>query len=155
MATSAGKALIGYGSDIQRSVDGTTYNSVGAVINITPPDMKVKDVQMTNLLSPSGWHEFRAGLRDPGEGKFAILFFKTDWNNLFLRYSQVGATNYSLTSITDFWKVIFSDQTNTTPSIMAFSAYINSISEPIEVDDLVLGLIGFHATGPVTFTLAN
>jgi Lambda phage tail tube protein, TTP len=155
MATSQGKALIGYGSDFQRSTDGTTYNSIGAVIGITVPEMKCKDIDMTNLLSPSGWKEFRAGLRDPGEAKFTVLFYKSDYQTIFADFSQVGATNYSLTSITHYWRVVFSDQTNTTASHLDFQGYVNALSTGIEIDDLVQVQCGFHATGPVTFSLAN
>jgi hypothetical protein len=147
---SSGNPVIGYGSDINRSTDGITYNSVGKVLEIVPPKMKVKDIQITNLLSPLGFHEFRSGLRDPGEGSFKILFNKTDYNVVFGDWSG-GVSG----SITRFWKFLFSDQTNSTPSALAFSAYIRDLEEEDPLDDLVVAMMTFKVTGPVTFTQAN
>jgi hypothetical protein len=155
-AVSSAGAIIGYGSDFQRSTDGTTYNTVGKVLEITAPKSKVKDIQMTNLLSPLGWHEFRAGLRDPGECSFKILFFKSDFNTIFTTdFSQVGIGASSLTSATRYWKTLFSDQTNTTPSQFICQGYINTFGTPMPLDDLVMADCTIHATGPVTFTQAN
>jgi hypothetical protein len=51
--------------------------------------------------------------------------------------------------------MLFSDQTNTTPSQFTLSGYINTFGTPTPLDDLVLAECTIHATGPVTFTQAN
>jgi hypothetical protein len=142
---SSGNPFIGYGSDINRSTDGTTYATVGAVLELVPPKMKVKDIQMTNLLSPQAFHEFRSGLRDPGEGSFKILFSKTTYNTVFTDWA--GASQ----STTRFWKVIFPDIV-TTASVLAFSAYIRDLDEEMPLDDLLVVNVTFKVTGVVTFT---
>jgi hypothetical protein len=147
---SSGNPFIGYGTDFQRSTDGgATYNGIGQILELQPPKMKVKDIQMTNLLSPSGFHEFRSGLRDPGEGMFKLLFKKQDYNTIFQDYAGVGGGQAQ--SITRFWKAVFPDL-GVTASMLVFQAYVRDLDTETPLDDLLVANCTFKITGPVTFT---
>jgi predicted secreted protein len=138
----ASSSIIGYGSDFQRSTDGSSYATVGQVTDIVPPKSKATSINQTNLLSPSGSMEFRAGLRDGGTATFKILFKKTDFATLQTDYST-GTTRY--------WKVVFSDLASTA-STLAFAGFIEELGTPMPMDDKVEAEVQIKVSGVVTFT---
>ena len=135
-------SIIGYGSDFQRSTDGNSYTTVGQVTDIVPPKMKATEIQHSNLQSPSGFHEFRAGMRDGGSGTFKILFKKTDYNTVFADWS---------TATTRYWKWIISDLVSTN-STLAFQGFVSEIGHLNPMDDKVEAELTIKVTGVVTFT---
>jgi hypothetical protein len=134
-------SIIGYGSDFQRSTDGISYSTVGQVTDIIPPKGKATTIQHSNLLSPNGFHEFRAGMRDGGEATFKILFKKTDYAVVFADWAG---------GLTRFWKFFFSDLVST-QSTLAFSGHIQDLSEANPMDDKVEVEVNIKVTGTITF----
>ncbi len=134
-------SIIGYGSDFQRSTDGNSYATVGQVTDLVPPKAKATTIQHSNLQSPGGFHEFRAGMRDGGQATFKILFKKTDFNTIFADWSS-GTTR--------FWKVVFSDLVSTA-STLAFQGHIEELSVLNPMDDKVEAEVAIKVTGQVTF----
>ncbi len=68
-------ARIGYGSVFEISTDnGSTWDEIAEVSDITPPSDSVDVVDATHMQSPSSTREFILGLNDPGEASFEMNF---------------------------------------------------------------------------------
>ena len=69
------EAMIGYGSRFAISTDdGTTWNDIAEVTDITPPSDNIDVIDATHMGSPNATREFILGLNDPGEASFEMNF---------------------------------------------------------------------------------
>src|SRR5437763_152879 len=111
--------FIGFGCDL-------AFNavSVGSVMEISHPDVKVTDVKTSYIQMAQPWHTFQAGLADGGDASFKLLYIKTAYNTV-LGNIRVSGT----------WTLTFSDIVSTA-SVLTFTGYINKVSAPIALDDL-------------------
>jgi len=72
-------AEIGYAHTLEWSTDGgTTYNMLGGITNISPPNMSRDAQDVTNFNSPGMTREFIFGLIDPGEIKVDVIWIPGD-----------------------------------------------------------------------------
>lgn len=65
---------IGFGVDFQRSDGAGGWDSVGELVDITPPGISKETVDATHMLSPERWREFIAGLKDGGEFSIDVQY---------------------------------------------------------------------------------
>jgi predicted secreted protein len=135
-------SIIGYGSDFQRSTDGSTYNTIGQLTDLVPPKMKNTTIDHSNLLSPEAWKEFRAGMHDGGSVTLKILFKKADYNTVYSDFAA-GTAQY--------WKVLFADLV-ASASTLTFKGHVEELSTPNPMDDKVELDVTIKVTGKVTFT---
>ncbi|WP_075216080.1 phage tail tube protein [Mongoliimonas terrestris] len=71
----ATEAMIGHGSLFEISTDnGTTWEPIAEVTDITPPSDNIDVIDATHMQSPGATREFILGLNDPGEASFEMNF---------------------------------------------------------------------------------
>jgi len=146
MANAPYTTYIGFGSDLGRSTDGSSYASVGNCQEITPPDSKASDKDISYVQMAAPWRQFQPGMIDPGECTFKLIYEKTRYALLFADFSA-RATRY--------WRVAFPDVLTTTGSTLNFQGYVNGLSEPMAIDDEVVVECKIKVSGQVTFTQAT
>lgn len=63
------EAIIGYGCtlEVETAANSGVYYELGEVTNITPPNAKTDQVDVTHMKSPDRGREFISGLKDGGE----------------------------------------------------------------------------------------
>ena len=61
------QAIIAYGSLVERSQDGTTFEPIPEVKGVAVPQVEQEYVEATHLQSPNGYREYIKGLKDAGE----------------------------------------------------------------------------------------
>lgn len=132
--------FIGYGSDLQTDVNGAGYVSVGSVVELTPPPIKVKDVDTSNVQMTNAWRTFTAGLADGDTCKFKLIYDKAKFNIMITKLRTSGN-----------WKVIFPDIVSTA-STLVFAGYVNAMPWTFPLDDMIVTDISVKVSGIVTFT---
>lgn len=139
-STASTQSIIGWGTNLEYSTDGETYHALAQVEDVTIPEIEVTKVDKTSLLSPNGVREKRAGLVDPGEATFKLIFLAAD-----------VATVYGLVGTTVYWRVTLTDGTSS-GSTYVWQGFVSSIGSEIPLDDNVMIPVKIAATGPLTFT---
>lgn len=129
----ASQAGLGYGTLLQRA--GVTLVET---VKIGGPSQKADMKETTNMLSPSTYKEFIAGLREGGD--------VTIEGN----YLPKEATNSQTTLRTDFengtsasWAIIFPNALGT----LTFTAFVSAISPAIPLDDRITYTATLKITG--------
>jgi len=113
MAASAG--LHPYGSKVEVSDDGNSWNAIAEISDIDPPDEQVMEAKATHLTSDNAAKEKKPGLSETGDLKFTLNFTKAQFTTFkgyrrlmkFWRVSaplDTGETNPSRWVFQGFWK---------------------------------------------------
>lgn len=63
----ASKQIIAYGATVERSLDGTDWESIPEAKGVAVPVVTQEYPEVTNLDSPNGYREYIKGLKDAGE----------------------------------------------------------------------------------------
>lgn len=140
-------SYIGYGCDFQRSVDNTTWNTVGQIWEIgNIPTKTTTVIDHTNLASPGASKERRPGLKDPGDVTFKILYGKANYGVLFNDWSS---RTYPL-----YWRLVFSDIVSTA-STESNAGFVSKIAGELPQDDKILAEVTITFSGLPVFTAGS
>jgi len=137
---------IGFGADLMRSTDGSSYASVGNCQEIMAPDARASDKDISYVQMAAPWRQFQPGMVDPGECTFKIFYNAAKFAVLFGDFSA---------RVARYWKVVFPDIVATSGSVLAFQGYVNGLSEPLAIDDEIIVECKIKVSGQVTFTQAT
>lgn len=119
---------VGYGSVlIVCSTDNTTENNIAQVRSITGPGVSGNDVDTTTMDSTSNYRTFVAGLLDPGELTFNLVYDSTSTTHALLAH-LMGERH------TGVWKVCIGSTGGTATT---FSGHIKGMSREIPLDDVI------------------
>jgi len=75
-------AIIGAGTTLGISPDGTTYTTIGEVYDVKPPHVSMSHVEATHYTSPAFYKEYLAGWLDGGEIEFALNYVTASYATL-------------------------------------------------------------------------
>lgn len=133
--------FLGFGCDFQLSTNGgSTYASVGSVVDITVAGFKAGDVQTTSIQLTTPWHTFQAKLGDGGVIKFKLIYQKTQYQTILNNFR-----------VNNLFKLIFSD-VNVTASTLVISGYINEIPITLPLEDMIVTEVSVKVSGQPVFT---
>lgn len=120
---------VGYGSVliVCSTSDGTTENNIASVRSISGPGVSANDIDTTTLDSSSNYRTFAAGLLDPGELTFSLVYDPTAATHKRL-------ARYMKNRISANWKVC---ETSTAGTVQSFSGYVKGMSREIPMDDVI------------------
>lgn len=133
-------AILGYGSDVGTSTTQGSFTSVGTLLEITPPNISVTEVDITHLASTSAFREFMSGLGNGGSVVFKIQFVKANMTTL---YGYIRTTRW--------WQVTYSDLASTA-STWQCQGFISSITGAMPMDDDVTADFTIKLTGKPVYT---
>jgi predicted secreted protein len=72
-----------------------TYVEMDEILNVTPPNLQVDEVEVTHNTSPNRTKEFIAGMIDPGDAGFEMNFIPGSVSDVMLRKLQQNGTRVS------------------------------------------------------------
>ncbi|WP_421505504.1 MULTISPECIES: phage tail tube protein [Brucella] len=137
------QASIGYGSffDISRDNEAS-WITVGEIIDITPPNDTVDEIDATHMQSPNRTREFVPGLIDPGEASFEQNFIPGSPSDLLI--SEIKTAGERVRCRITFpngvtWK---------------FSGWISGYEPAVPTDDKMTATVTWRVTGPTISTPA-
>jgi predicted secreted protein len=136
------EAMIGHGSDFQRSSDGTSggaFATVGEVLDITPPSLAKDAVDATHMASPDRWREFIAGLKDGGEVSLELSFIPGN-------ASTTAALSDINSNSAGYYKIVFPDATE-----WGFAAIATGFEAGDPLDDKMTATLTYKLTGKPAF----
>jgi hypothetical protein len=91
----ASQALLGYGTtfSIESTDSPGDYIEFGEIIDVTPPNAQVDQVEVTHMQSPDRVKEFIAGLTDYGDMSVTMNYIPSSaTDDLILAWRTSGAT---------------------------------------------------------------
>lgn len=123
--------------------DGATpevFTTIGGVTSFSGIDGEATEIDITSLTSTA--KEYLVGLTDPGNMTLEVNYDPDDAQQTAVRTALDAGTlkNFEITL------------TDTTPTVITFSAYVKSFSISGGVDDKMNGSISLRISGSVTFT---
>jgi hypothetical protein len=135
---------VGYGSVliVCSSSDGTTENNVANVRNISGPGVSGNDIDTTTMDSSSNYRTFAAGLLDPGEVTFSLVYDPTAASHA--RLARYMGKKYAAN-----WKVALGSSGGT---LTTFSGYVKGMSREIPMDDVISCDVTVKVTGKPGYT---
>lgn len=105
----------------------TGLTEIGQLRNISGPGVTANDVDTTTLDSSSNFRTFSAGLMDPGEVSFSVVYDPGNTMHKRLAY-------YMGQRLAKTFTVYYASSTGDTD---AFSAYVKSMGREIPLDDVI------------------
>lgn len=134
-------AAIGYGSTYA-IFSGGDYVLLGEVINITPGEATVEQVDATHMTSPGRRREKIPGLIDSGEASVEINWVPGDATDLLIRgFLASGA-------VVDH-RITFPNGVNVT-----FEASVTGYSKSLPIDDRMTATITVLVSGEETWAIS-
>jgi hypothetical protein len=106
-------AILGFGSELYTSPDGTTWTLVGQTVDLNSPASELAKVKITNNSSPNTSQEYTTGIFEPGDMDFEIVYSSAIQEPLYTLFA--GRT-------IQFWKEIFPDTSGWT-----YKAFISKL----------------------------
>ena len=97
----ASNAMIGYGTRVllesptSPTDSPPTYIEMDEILNVTPPNQQIDDVEVTHNSSPLRTKEFIAGLIDPGTAGWEMNFIPGSVSDIALRSAQQAGARLS------------------------------------------------------------
>ena len=137
MAIHSHKAVILYGAA------GAETVTFAGVMGITPPELAITSIEVTDLDSANFAKEFMAGLVDGGEASLELRFKKAEMTAMFALVRQEKS-----------WKIRFNDgSTGSNGSTLVFLGFLTKIGPPkAELDKDVTASVSIKATGLPVYT---
>jgi hypothetical protein len=133
---------IGYGSVLVVNTSTGGEVNVAQVHSISGPGVSGNDVDTTTLDSSSNYRTFVAGLLDPGELTFGLVYDPTAVSHT--RLARYMNARYSAT-----WKVM---QGSSGGTLTTFSGYIKGMSREVPMDDLITCDVTVKVSGKPGYT---
>jgi hypothetical protein len=128
------------------SAGGTDYVAVAEVIEINGPGVKVTNVDLSNLNSPSHFREFRAGFADGGEVTFKLTFTQAQ----YLAILNMVGTSLMHAKIT---LPLLSSQSDA--AYATFYGHISELGMAIPEDDRITNDVTFKVSGAITWSAGS
>lgn len=132
-------AAIGHGSSFS-IYNGSTYDAVAEVQDITPPNYSRDAVDATSMDSPNTFREYIAGLMDAGEASIELIFVP----------SATDALLTALMAGTGQFQVEFPNGVK-----VQFSAVVTAVSQAVPNEDKMTASASFKVTGKPTWVAAS
>ena len=125
------------------SIIASSTGEVAQIRNaISGPGVSFADVDTTTLDSSSNYRTFVAGLGDPGEITFQLVYDPAAASHKMLARAAQNRTM-------KVWTVYFGSSTGDTD---VFSAYVKGLGREIPLDDLITCDVTMHVTGKPGYT---
>lgn len=140
-------AAIGYGTLMQRgNADGPpeTFTTIAEVRSIKPPQSEADDIDVTHMLSPSGYREFIQGLKDAGEASFTVNWIPNDPTQA---ETGSGLLALAISGAVRTWRIVLPNSA----LVWTFSGYVKSFNPDIPVDDAMTADVTIKVSGASTF----
>jgi len=139
MAIPAGP-FIGFGADFGDSATNSNYTTVGHLVDIDGPDVKVGDVNVSYVQMANAWMLFLAKLVDGGTVKVKLI-----WKE------SVYAHVLGLLRTPYFFQIAMPDL-GTTATVISFAGYYSALPMTIHMEDMVVSEVEIKVSGIVTIT---
>jgi len=136
-------ATIGIGTGLLATTP--TYTTIAQVSALSGPSISGETVDVTTHDSPSGFRQFVAGLVDPGEVTFDLVF---DYD-VGTHANASGGILYPLHQRTGrAFKITFTDST---PITVVFDAFVTSFEPDMSIDGAMTASLTLKLTGVLTW----
>lgn len=135
-------AIPSQGIKLQRDAGGNSFTTIAEITSFTGPTESAKQVDVTSVDSTA--REYLPGLRDGGEVSFEMNFVPGD-------AAQQGLRTDLTNRVTGSYKLVLTDDI-ATPTEIAFSAVVTSLSMKGAVDDKIAASCTLKLIGPAVFT---
>ena len=120
----------------------TGLTEIGYIRNISGPGVTANDVDTTTLDSSSNYRTFAAGLLDPGEVTFGLVYDPTAASHT--RLARYMDTRYLAT-----WKVMEGSSAGT---LTTFTGYIKGMGREVPMDDVITCDVTVKVSGKPGYT---
>lgn len=141
------QAIIAYGSLVERSQDGTTFEPIPEAKGVAIPQVEQEYVEATHLQSPNGFREYIKGLKDAGELSVPANYTTEGFQQQLDDQNFNGAIFYRVT--------LPPAPGQTTGDVFAFKGYPNPSIETGDVGEIIGMNITIRTTGDFTFTAGS
>jgi len=133
-------AIAGVGTTFSRSLNGTTYTTIGEINSITGPTMSRATIDTTALDTAGGYRTFITGFRNPG----------TITLNMNFTIATYGLMKSDFESDTPrYYRITLPDPGATT---IEFQGLVTELPLTIPADDKVTANVTIQITGEVEVT---
>lgn len=133
---------IGYGTSLSYSTNGTTSTlvKIAQVRSISGPDYSADNPECTTLDSTSRVREFAAGLIDPGELTFEIIYDASDTTHKAL-------VDLMSKQVKSLFEVVYP----TTTQDENFVGFVSGLGIERPLDDVITASVSIKITGSTDF----
>jgi hypothetical protein len=135
--TKGTKTKLEYGDAVDVATSAS-WTAIAKITDITPPEIKAEDIDVSNMDSADLFSEFEPGWAEGGEVECTIQFDKTQ-----------DAAVYGLFRQPKGWRMTFADT-----SMWQFNGYINSFGNEVERKGIVTTKIKLKISGKPEFVPA-
>lgn len=139
------QAIIAYGSLVERSQDGTTFEPIPEARGVAIPQVEQEYVDATHLQSPGGFREYIKGLKDAGELSIPANYTTEGYQQQLDDQDFNGAIHYRVT-------LPLAPGQTTTGDRFEFQGYPNPSIETGDAGEIISMNITIRTTGAFTFT---
>ena len=137
-------ALLGLGIvyEIDDGTNPTTpsFDAIGEVFDVNPPNQQTDEVEVTHYGSTGGYREFIPGLKDGGEVSFQINWIPADPTDIILRDLHSNGE-------TRIHRITFPNDAK-----IEFPGWVKGFERGTPLDDRMTGTVTVRVTGPSTYT---
>ena len=133
---------VGYKSVLVATTSTGLDVNLAQVRNISGPGVTATDVDTTTMDSSTNYRTFAAGLLDPGEVTFGIVYDSTDATHS--RLVRWMGSRYSAG-----WKVYHG---STAATEQGFTGYVKGMSREIPMDDVITCDVTIKVSGSPGYT---
>jgi len=139
-------AMIGIGITFSVNTGDSpdTWQVLGEVFNLSPPNAQVDDIDATHYASPDRTREFIAGLTDLGEMSVEMNYIPgSETDNYLLAWRSAGTNRLC--------RIVYP----TSPNLQdTFQAYVKGYEPNLPLDDKLTATLTLKVAGAVTRALA-
>ena len=128
--------ISGFGTTLAGSVTG----AIGQVTKISLSGQDVNDIDITTMLSPNGWKEFIAGLKDAKEITLDLLYEGANMDTIL---GALGGENEN-------WTITIPDA-----ATFVCEGYVKALGTQIPMDDKISQSMTIKLSGEPEFTPAS
>lgn len=128
-------ALLGYGATYAIDDGAGQFVPLAEVVDITPPNQQIEDVEATHMTSPNRTREYIAGLIDPGEASLTINWVP---NN---------ATDQRLLELRDSGEALPHRITWSNGVTWTFTGYVKGFEPGAPIDDRMTAVVTLRVSG--------
>jgi hypothetical protein len=141
----ATRAIIGYGTTVfvGDSSSPGTYTQLQEVIEVTPPNAQVDDVEATHFTSDNRTREYIAGLIEGGEAAVGMNRVPGSATEILLLGLQTNGTRVAV-------RIIWPNQT-----IWEFIGHVKGYETSSPIDDRMTATCTFKVDGSTTISLPS
>lgn len=115
-----------------------SFTDLAFVTSITPPGMSRDSIDVSHMLSPDGWREFIAGMKDAGEVSMELNF--KAGGTAFL--AMLAEFNTASASATQTRRILWVNG-----SYMEFEAFLTGFEPEVPMDDKQAASATFKVSG--------